>query len=237
MLIIPAIDLKDGNCVRLKKGDFNTVHKVADNALETARKFESDGAEYLHVVDLDGALHGSGKNGDIIRAISAQCGLKIELGGGLRTMEALERADAFGVSRMVIGSAAVDDPEFLSAAVRNYGDRIAVGIDAQNGIVRTSGWVKSSGIGYYEFAKRIEALGVKYVIFTDIDRDGMLSGPAVESLARLCSLKSYNVIASGGISSVEDLLCVKEIGVYGAIVGKAIYTGHIDLKEAIEVCR
>jgi len=236
MLIIPAIDLKDGKCVRLKKGDFNTVHKVADDALETARQFETDGAEYLHVVDLDGALHGMGRNSDIIRAISAQCGLKIELGGGLRTMEALERADSFGVSRMVIGSAAVDDPDFMSAAVRKYGDRIAVGIDAQNGIVKTSGWVKSSGIDYYEFARRVEAIGVKYIIFTDIDKDGMLSGPAVESLARLCGLKSVNVIASGGISSVEDLLCVKKIGVYGAIVGKAIYTGHISLREAIEAC-
>jgi len=237
MHVIPAIDLKDGSCVRLRKGDFGTVHKVADDALGTALRFESDGAEYLHVVDLDGALRGSGKNGEIIREISGRCGLKIELGGGLRTMEALKAADSMGVSRMVIGSAAVEDPAFLSEALKEYGERIAVGIDAEKGIVRTSGWIKSSRLDYYEFAKQVAKVGVKYIIFTDIDRDGMLSGPSLDSLERLCGLKGVNIIASGGISGIGDLLRIKEIGAYGAIVGKALYAGLINLKEAIAACK
>jgi phosphoribosylformimino-5-aminoimidazole carboxamide ribotide isomerase len=237
MLVIPAIDLKDGKCVRLRKGEFDTAHEVAADALETARRFEEAGAEWLHVVDLDGALSGYEKNYSIVRTIAENCGLRIELGGGLRSMEALDRADSIGVSRMVIGSAAVEDPRFLAAAVDKYGSRIAVGIDAKNGLVRTSGWTKSSGIDYIGFAGLVAQTGVEYIIFTDIDRDGMLSGPPVDSLRKLREQTCCKVIASGGISSPGDLLCVKELGVYGAIVGKAVYAGHVDLKEAILICR
>jgi phosphoribosylformimino-5-aminoimidazole carboxamide ribotide isomerase len=241
MYIIPSIDLKDGQCVRLRKGEFDTVHRVAEDALETARRFEADGAEFLHMVDLDGALRGDllrdGLNYDMVSKAADQTNLKIELGGGLRDMDSLKRADSMGVYRMVIGSAAVGNPDFVAEAVGLYGDRIAIGIDAKDGIVKTSGWVESSGVHYIDFAKQVESLGVKYIIFTDIDRDGMLSGPSLDSLKRLIDAVSCNIIASGGISSIDDLKAVKELGLYGAIVGKAVYTGDVSLKEAIAACK
>lgn len=237
MVILPAIDLKDGNCVRLEKGAFDTVHKVADDALLTAMGFAADGAEYLHMVDLDGALHGNGKNYDVVQKVASQCKLKIELGGGLRDMASLERTDAMGVHRMVIGSAAVGNPAFVAEAVRKYGDRIAIGIDAKDGMVRTSGWTENAGIYYLDFALEVVNLGVKYIIFTDIDKDGMLAGPSLEPLQKLRDAVTCEIIASGGISRIEDLLAVKSLGLYGAIVGKAIYTGDVSLREAIEACR
>jgi phosphoribosylformimino-5-aminoimidazole carboxamide ribotide isomerase len=237
MYIIPSIDLKDGQCVRLRKGEFDTVHRVAEDALETARRFEADGAEFLHMVDLDGALRGDGKNYNMVSKAAAQTNLKIELGGGLRDMDSLKRADSMGVYRMVIGSAAVGNTDFVAEAVGLYGERIAIGIDSKDGIVKTSGWVESSGVHYIDFAKQVESLGVKYIIFTDIDRDGMLSGPSMDCLKRLKNTVSCNIIASGGISSIDDLKAVKELGLYGAIVGKAVYTGDVRLKEAIAACR
>ncbi|MGI6040189.1 MAG: 1-(5-phosphoribosyl)-5-[(5-phosphoribosylamino)methylideneamino]imidazole-4-carboxamide isomerase [Eubacteriales bacterium] len=237
MYVIPAIDLKNGMCVRLRKGDFETVHKVAEDPVQTAKTFEADGAEILHVVDLDGALDGQGKNRDIVSLIARETKLKIELGGGLRDMESLQIADSIGVARMVIGSAATTNPEFVAQAVSKYGDRIIIGIDAKDGIVRTSGWTESSGMDYLDFAVRMSQAGVKYIIFTDIDRDGMLSGPSVKILDTLKRAVDCDIIASGGVSTIDDLIILKELGMYGAIVGKAIYTGNVHLAEAIERCQ
>jgi len=237
MLVIPAIDLHDGMCVRLRKGDFETAHKVAEDPIGTAEAFKAAGAELLHVVDLDGALLGNGRNTDIVAALSEKSGMRLELGGGLRSMAALERADEIGVYRFVIGSAAVSDPDFVKAAVDKYGERVAVGIDAMHGEVMTAGWTKGSGVDAFAFAARMSALGVGLIIYTDISTDGMLTGPALGDLEKLKSTIGCKITASGGVSSIDDLLKIKALGLYGAIVGKAVYTGDVALKEAIEQCR
>ena len=185
MLIFPAIDLKDGKVVRLYKGDFNTVHQVADDPAETAGSFHAAGARYLHMVDLDGAKDGVRKNSAIVKSV-AEAGLKIELGGGIRSMADLEAVFALGVWRAVIGSAAVSNPEFVREAVEKYGpERIAVGIDTKDGLVRTGGWKENAGLDYISFSNQMESIGVKYIIFTDIETDGTLSGPSYERLEAL----------------------------------------------------
>ena len=235
MLIIPAIDLKDGQVVRLKKGDFNTVQQVADDPVATAKAFYEAGARYLHVVDLDGSKDGVRKNSELVKAV-AQVGLKTELGGGIRSMEDLEAVFELGVSRAVIGSAAVSHPELVREAVQRFGEKIAVGIDTQNGRVKTAGWVEDSGLDYLTFAKQVDAMGVKIIIFTDIDTDGALSGPSYSRLEELQNAVSCQIIASGGVSCSEDLVRLHEMGLYGAIVGKAYYTGQVDLAEAVKQC-
>ena len=178
MYILPAIDLKDGKVVRLYKGDFNKVHQVAQDPLETARAFSEAGARWIHMVDLDGARGGTRINGGIVAEVTARSGLQVELGGGIRCMEDLEAVFQAGVGRAVIGSAAVSDPDFVRAAAERYGERVAVGIDTQDGRVRTAGWVEDSGLDYLEFAKFMMEVGVKNIIFTDIETDGALSGPS-----------------------------------------------------------
>lgn len=233
MLIFPAIDLKDGKVVRLLKGDFDTVHQVADDPVATARTFLAAGANYIHMVDLDGARGGVRKNSEIVRAV-AQTGIKVELGGGIRSMDDLETVFALGVWRAVIGSAAVSDPGFVKEAVATYGaDRIAVGIDALNGKVRTAGWETDSGRDYLDFARSMEQIGVNVIIFTDIDTDGMLSGPSYETLAALQQAVSCRITASGGVSCNEDIRELKRRGLDAAIIGKAWYAGKIDLAEAV----
>ena len=233
MLIFPAIDLKDGKVVRLYKGDFATVHQVAEDPVSTARLFYDAGARYLHMVDLDGARDGRRKNSEIVRAVS-ETGLKIELGGGIRSMADLEAVFALGVWRAVIGSAAVSDPDFVRQAVETYGQsKIAVGIDAKDGTVRTAGWQEDARLDCLAFAQSMEALGVKYFIFTDIDTDGTLSGPSWARLEAMQRTVSGSVTASGGVSSNEDLRRLGEMGLYGAIVGKAWYTGAVDLAQAV----
>ena len=233
MLIFPAIDLKDGKAVRLYQGDFNTVHQVADDPVETANRFRAAGARYLHMVDLDGARSGTRKNSAIVRAV-AETGLRIELGGGIRSMADLEAVFDAGVWRAVIGSAAVSDPEFVRAAVEKYGpERIAAGIDAKDGLVRTAGWEENAGLDYILFAKQMETIGVKYIIFTDIETDGTLSGPPFERLEVLQKAVSCSITASGGVSSNEDLRRLRDQGLYAAIVGKAWYAGAVDLALAV----
>ena len=233
MLIFPAIDLKDGKVVRLYKGDFATVHQVADSPVETAKTFYAAGARYLHMVDLDGAKDGARKNAAIVQAV-ADVGLKIELGGGIRSMADLEAVFALGVWRAVIGSAAVSDPEFVREAVQKYGpEHIAVGIDTKDGMVRTAGWVENAGLDYLEFAKQMESIGAKYIIFTDIDTDGTLSGPSFKRLDALQKTVSCSITASGGVSSNEDLQQLRDRGLYAAIVGKAWYAGAVDLAQAV----
>lgn len=236
MNILPAIDLKDGRVVRLYKGDFDTVHQVAQDPLETARQFAQAGARWIHMVDLDGAKDGVRQNSEIVRRVAEQSGLQVELGGGLRTMADLEAVFQLGVSRAVIGSAAVSHPELVQEAAARFGEKIAVGIDTQNGRVKTAGWVEDSGLEYLAFAKRVESMGVKVIIFTDIDTDGALSGPAFGRLKQLQKAVSCQIIASGGVSCNGDLEKLHEMGLYGAIVGKAYYTGQVDLAEAVKLC-
>lgn len=233
MLIFPAIDLKDGKVVRLYQGSFDTVHQVAGDPVETAGKFRDAGAKYIHMVDLDGAKDGVRKNADIVRAVS-EAGLRIELGGGIRSMADVEEVFSLGVWRAVIGSAAVSDPDFVEAAVRKYGsERIAVGIDAKDGLVRTAGWTKNAGLDYLTFAKQMESIGIKHIIFTDIDTDGTLSGPSFSRLEALQRTVHCSVTASGGVSSNEDIRALRDRGLYAAIIGKAWYAGAVDLAMAV----
>lgn len=233
MILEPAIDLKNQKVVRLHKGAFDTVHQVAEDPVAVAKDFAAAGAKVIHMVDLDGARSGERVNGEIVRKVIAETGMKVELGGGIRSMADLRAVDALGVWRFVIGSAAVTDPDFVREAVATYGDRVAVGVDAKDGEVRTSGWEAGSGVHFLEFAKNMEELGVKTLIFTDIDTDGMLSGPNYESLRRLSGAVSCQIVASGGVSCNEDLLKLQEMGLYGAIIGKAYYAGTVDLPRAV----
>ena len=234
MLIFPAIDLKDGRAVRLRRGDFSTVHQVADDPLETARAFYAAGARYLHMVDLDGARDGIRKNSAIVRA-AASAGLRIELGGGIRSAADLEAVFALGVWRAVIGSAAVSRPDFVREALAAWGpERIAVGVDAKDGLVRTAGWEENAGVDYLAFARQMEDLGVRHIIFTDIDTDGVLAGPAFDRLEALQKTVSCAITASGGVSSNADLRALRDRGLYAAIVGKAWYAGAVDLAQAVE---
>ena len=234
MIILPAIDLKDGRVVRLYQGDFDTAHQVAQDPLATAQDFYAAGARYIHMVDLDGARDGRRANGAIVAQV-ARLGLRVELGGGIRTLEDLEGVFADGVDRAVIGSAAVERPDFVAQAVERYGpERIAVGIDAKGGLVRTAGWVQNSGLDYLDFAREMERIGVRHIIFTDIDTDGMLGGPNLGSLGRLLEGVSCRVTASGGVSCNQDIRDLKALGAWGAIIGKAYYAGTIDLAQAVK---
>lgn len=233
MRILPAIDLKDGQCVRLQKGDYGTAHKVAEDAVETAKGFLCAGAKLIHMVDLDGAKDGSHANYAVVKRVIEQTGAAVELGGGIRSMEDVEAVLALGAARVIIGSAAVKDPPLVKAAVEQYGGRIAVGIDARGGTVRTEGWLRDSGEDYLAFAKQMDAFGVQTIIFTDIDKDGMLAGPNFDQLAALRGAVSCGIVASGGVSSIEDVKRLKALGIDEAIAGKAVYTGALDLAAAI----
>lgn len=233
MIILPAIDLCGGNCVRLLKGDFNTVQKVAESPLKAAASFEQAGARWLHMVDLDGAKTGGRPNRESIVSLSRKTKLRVELGGGIRTMQAVEDYLQNGVERVILGSAALKDPAFVEEAVAAYGERIAVGIDARDGLVASEGWLVGSQTDYIDFAKNMEQIGVTTIIFTDIARDGTLSGPPLERLAALQSACGCRIIASGGISNIGDIRALARMGLYGAICGKSIYSGSLDLAEAI----
>lgn len=237
MLILPAIDIKDGNCVRLYKGDFSTVETVASDALETALSFEAAGAQWIHMVDLDGALSGERKNASIFARVAENTSLKVEVGGGIRSMDDIEYYLTQGISRVILGSVAVKNPEMVTEAAKKFGDKIAVGIDAKNGLVAAEGWIEESTIDYIELARRMEAAGVENIIFTDISKDGTLSGPNLEQLTALNTAVSCDITASGGISCLEDIIALSDRGFYGAICGKSIYKGTLSLKEAIGVCR
>ncbi len=234
MIILPAIDLKDGKVVRLYQGDFGTVHQVADDPLSTARAFYDAGARYIHMVDLDGAKDGVRQNSAIVAAV-AKTGLRVELGGGIRSMDDLRAVFGMGVWRAVIGSAAVTDPEFVRQAVTEYGpERVAVGVDTRDGKVKTAGWVEDSGLDYLEFTSQMAAIGVRKIIFTDIATDGTLEGPAYDRLAALQAHVNCDIIASGGVSCNEDIVRLRDMGMYGAIIGKAYYAGTVDLARAVK---
>lgn len=235
MRILPAIDLHDQMCVRLVKGDYATAHKVAEDAVDTAKSFLEAGAELVHMVDLDGAKDGTHPNYPVVRRVIEQTGASVELGGGIRCMDDVARVLELGVKRVIIGSAAVKNPLFVKEACEKYGDQIAVGIDALKGTVRTEGWMKDSGMDYIEFAKLMESYGVKTIIFTDIDKDGMLSGPNFAQLQALRDAVSCGIVASGGVSTLEDIAKLRDMGIEEAIAGKAVYTGQLDVKQAIAV--
>ncbi|MDR3296269.1 MAG: 1-(5-phosphoribosyl)-5-[(5-phosphoribosylamino)methylideneamino]imidazole-4-carboxamide isomerase [Clostridiales Family XIII bacterium] len=234
MVILPAIDIKDGICVRLTRGDFHTAEQVAADPLETALRFRGAGAEWIHMVDLDGALQGRRVNAEIFTRVAKKSGLKVELGGGIRDMDAAAHYLENGVSRVILGSAALQDPAFTQAAVRRFGARVAVGIDAVDGRVRTSGWLAEGDADYIELAGKMEAMGVQTLIFTDISKDGTLSGPNFGQLAALRRATGCDIIASGGVSTMDDVKKLKEMGLYGAILGKAAYKGTLVLRDAIE---
>lgn len=235
MKILPAIDLKDGQCVRLKRGDYGTAHKVAEDAVQTAKGFLAAGAELVHMVDLDGAKDGSHANYDVVKRVIAETGAKVELGGGIRAMADVDAVLALGVSRVIIGSAAVKNPQFVKEAAAKHGEKIAVGIDALSGTVRTEGWLKDSGEDFLAFAKRMESYGVGTIIFTDIDKDGMLEGPNFEQLSMLRNAVSCAIVASGGVTTLEDIAKLRDAGIDAAIAGKAVYTGALDLAAAIRI--
>ena len=234
MIILPAIDIKDGIPVRLFKGDFSTVHRVAADALETALSFCGAGAEWLHTVDLDAAKDGSSLNREIFIRLAKETPLKVELGGGIRDMKTIEFYLERGISRVILGTAAIKNPQLVTEAAREFGERIAVGIDAVNGMVAAAGWLDVSDLHYIELAKRIENAGIKYIIFTDISRDGMLNGPNTEQLKALSDAVSCDIIASGGIKDIGDINVLKKLGMYGAICGKSIYSGTLNLAQAVK---
>ncbi|PUU91922.1 1-(5-phosphoribosyl)-5-[(5-phosphoribosylamino)methylideneamino]imidazole-4-carboxamide isomerase [Halanaerobium sp.] len=235
MLVLPAIDLKAGEVVRLKQGDFERKTVYSQNPLEVAEDFAAKGAEWLHLVDLDGASAGESKNFNVIKKIAAETELKIQTGGGIRKKEDVKRLLDLGVKRAIIGTLAVKDPETLAEILTEFGsESILVSIDARDGKVATSGWLEASERDMLDFAKEMEALGVKYILYTDIGRDGMLSGPDFAGLKKLKSATELNIIASGGISSNQDLYDLAAADFYGAITGQAIYQGKVDLKEVLK---
>ncbi len=237
MIIFPAIDIKDGCCVRLFKGDFSTVEKVADDHLETARGFEAAGASWIHMVDLDGAKEGRPVNTRIYADIAEKTDLKVELGGGIRSLETIQEYLNMGITRVILGSVALKDPKLVSDAVEKFGsEKIVVGIDAVNGMVAAEGWLESSDVNYIELADKMISVGVRYFIFTDISKDGTLSGVNTEQLKALADavLGRANIVASGGVRTMADIIACKEMGLYGTICGKSIYKGTLDLAEAIK---
>ncbi|HHV32557.1 MAG TPA: 1-(5-phosphoribosyl)-5-[(5-phosphoribosylamino)methylideneamino]imidazole-4-carboxamide isomerase [Clostridiales bacterium] len=233
MIILPAIDVQNGECVRLVKGDFATAHKVAEDALATAKSFEATGAKWIHMVDLDGAKSAQPVNHSVFRNVVQNTHLNVEVGGGIRDMETISFYLNSGVSRVILGSAALSDPDLVKSAVREYGGRIAVGIDARNGLVAAQGWLETSNVQYLELAKQMEQIGVEYLIFTDISRDGTLTGPNLEQLEALNRSVSCHVIASGGVAGSKDIADLKNLGLYGVICGKALYSGNLNLRDAI----
>lgn len=237
MLIFPAIDLYDKKAVRLFKGDYNQMTVYSENPLEVAKGFKAAGAEYIHMVDLEGAKDGTTPNFDIVASVAKESGLKVEIGGGIRNEETVKKYIDAGVMRVILGTAALNDREFLESVCKKYGDKIAVGADLKDGQVAVKGWLETSNVSGMDFLAQMESLGVKTVICTDISRDGAMRGTNRELYKELSEKFSMDIVASGGVSTIEDIKALREMNLYGAIVGKAIYTGDIDLREAIEVAK
>lgn len=240
MIIFPAIDIRGGKCVRLTEGRFDQETIFADKPLEMAKQWVAQGAQYLHLVDLDGALKGASVNTAVIKEIVDFVDIPVQLGGGIRTIENIEHILSLGITRVILGSVAVKNPELVKEACQKFGDKIVVGIDAKNGEVAVEGWGMSGGVKTEDLAKQMATVGVERIIFTDISRDGTLTGVNVEATAELAKLSGLKIIASGGVSSLEDIKAVKAVensGVEGVIVGKAIYTGAVDLPAAIKIAQ
>ncbi len=234
MMIYPAIDIKDGQCVRLFKGQFSDVTVYGDSPAEMAKKWESLGGEYIHVVDLDGALKGHGVNAEKIKEICNSVNVPVQTGGGIRTMEDIESKLECGIDRVIIGTKAVADSDFVKRAVDKYGQKIVIGIDAKDGMVAIEGWEKTSDFTAVEFAKKMVSIGVQTIVYTDIATDGTLAGPNVDAMAEMTKAVDADIIASGGIGSLEHIKSLVPTGVEGVIVGKALYTGKVNLTEAVK---
>ena len=237
MLIFPAIDLYEGRAVRLYKGDYAKMTVYSEDPVAVARDFAAQGARQMHTVDLEGARDGGTPNLGIIERIAKETGLFVECGGGLRDMAAIDRAFAAGVGRVILGTAAVSDERLLAESVQKYGEKIAVGADLRDGRVAIKGWREDSGLTAEDFLRKVEALGVRTVICTDISRDGAMRGANAELYERLQREFGLELIASGGVSSLEDVARLRALGLYGAIIGKAYYTGDISLREVVEAAR
>lgn len=237
MIILPAIDIIDRKPVRLYQGDYAQKEIVGSSVMELAKNFEQSGAEYIHLVDLDGAKEGKRVNHEIILETAHALDVSVEVGGGIRTMAQIESYLENGIDRVILGTSAMEDPQLLQDALRRYGERIAVGIDCRDGLVYGRGWLEASELHYITFAKQLEEMGVQTVIVTDISKDGTLSGPNTDMLAALKEQSGMRIIASGGIRSIEDIAALKQLGLYGAITGKAMYHGTLYLKAAISLCR
>lgn len=232
MEVIPAIDLRDGRCVRLYQGDFSKETVFSEDPVKMALRWQEQGAPRLHLVDLDGAFTGMPGNLSVMCQIAKAVQVPIQGGGGVRNMSTIENYLGLGITRVILGTSAVDDLSFVSEAIRRYGDAIIIGIDARDGYVATSGWTKKSDVRATELASQLDDLGAQRFIYTDISRDGTLTEPNYDAISHLNSLTDSNVICSGGVSSISHLTRLQKVGVEGAIVGRALYTNNIDLREA-----
>ena len=234
MKLFPAIDLYDGKAVRLYKGDYSEITVYSENPIEIARDFENSGAKNIHIVDLEGAKDGTTPNINIVKQIASETNLFTEIGGGIRNIETVEKYINAGVDRVILGTAAVKDPEFLVKAVELYKEKIAVGVDIKDGFVAIKGWTEKSQYTCFEFCEKMQKIGVKTIICTDISKDGAMQGTNRELYKELSQKFNIDITASGGVSTLEDIKALKEMNLYAAIIGKAYYIGAIDLKEALE---
>lgn len=239
MILLPAIDMKDGKVVRLLQGRFDQVTQYGDDPLVMAKHWESLGAKYLHLVDLDGAQSGERKNAEAIKRIAREVGIPVETGGGIRSREVVDDYLKAGVARVILGTKVVEDRAFLADVLKVWGERIAVSLDCSNGFVAQRGWVETSTVKGVDLAQEFAAMGLKYIIYTDIARDGALTGPNMDGLKEMLKLTGVKIIVSGGIKDLDDiktLVALKSPNLYGAITGRAIYEGRLDLKEALTLC-
>ncbi|MBQ3562308.1 MAG: 1-(5-phosphoribosyl)-5-[Clostridia bacterium] len=237
MKLFPAIDLYDGKAVRLFKGDYNRMTVYSENPIEIARDFESKGAKYIHLVDLEGARDGTTPNIEIVKDIANNTSLFTEIGGGIRSLDTVSAYINNGIDRVILGTAAVKDEQFLLEAVRLYGEKIAVGVDVKDGFVAIKGWTESSSYTCFDFCEKMQKIGVKTIICTDISKDGAMQGTNRELYKELSQKFSIDITASGGVSSIEDIKALRKLNLYGAIIGKAYYIGAIDLSEALEAAK
>lgn len=237
MILFPAIDLYEKKAVRLYKGDYANMTVYSDNPIEIARDFESKGCTHIHMVDLEGAKDGTTPNLSVVEQVAAETSLLVEIGGGIRSMETVDRYLDAGVFRVILGTAAVNDEAFLRAAVAKHGDKIAVGADVKDGCIAIKGWVEKSAVTLEDFLGKMEAIGVKHVICTDISRDGAMQGTNLDLYRQLSEQFRLDITASGGVSTMEDVRRLRRMNIYGAIIGKAYYTGAIDLAEALEAAK
>ncbi len=237
MNLFPAIDLYTGWAVRLYQGDYNQMTVYDKDPLSVAKRFRDAGAEYLHMVDLEGAKTGETPNLDTVRAVAAQSGLQVEIGGGIRSEEVIKQYLDAGVLRVILGTAAITQPGFVGEMVAKYGDKIAVGVDVRDGFVAIKGWTEISDRTCFDFCRDMDGLGVKTIICTDISKDGVLGGTNLELYKQLSETLTLDIVASGGVSSLDDIAALQKMGLYGAILGKAVYTGAIDLAKAVALTK
>lgn len=237
MIIIPAIDIIDGKPVRLYQGDYDKKEIVGEDILKISKSFEEAGASCIHLVDLDGAKKGELVNKEIIIKVTNEVNVPVEVGGGIRTYQDVKYLIGNGVSRVILGTAAIEDAEFVKRVINEFGEKIAVGVDCKNEYLCGRGWIEESKLHYISFSKKMEDIGVKNIILTDISKDGTLKGTNIDMLKKLSENVKINLTASGGVAGIDDIKELKNLNIYGVIVGKAIYSGYINLKEAIDLCK